>query len=178
MIKVGRAWLSNQNIVMNEELVQNSVMNKKMVQNGVMKEKFVKNFVINAKIHPKVVMELSIFMIGRWQQFAILSIKNCWKNLLMRMNRSLLFGLPSREPFLATQDLERHSASSDQHMKKLMSLREGLHVMMQCYMRQHFADRYWLHERPGGHASWMRTYDEVIHKRINHVTFVKGRVCR
>ena len=28
--------------------------------------------------------------------------------------------------------------SSDQHMKKLMSLREGLQVMMQCYMRQHF----------------------------------------
>ena len=24
-----------------------------------------------------------------------------------------------------------------------MSLREGLHVMMQCYMRQQFADRYW-----------------------------------
>ena len=41
--------------------------------------------------------------------------------------------------------------SSDQHMKKLMSLREGLHVMMQCYMRQYFADRYWLHEHPGGH---------------------------
>ena len=32
--------------------------------------------------------------------------------------------------------------SSDQHMKKLKSLREGLHVVMQCYMRQHFADRY------------------------------------
>ena len=28
-----------------------------------------------------------------------------------------------------------------------MSLREGLHVMMQCHMRQHFADRYWLHEQ-------------------------------
>ena len=27
--------------------------------------------------------------------------------------------------------------SSDQHMKKFMSLREGLHVMLQCYMRQH-----------------------------------------
>ena len=26
---------------------------------------------------------------------------------------------------------QRHSVSSDQHMKKLMSLREGLHVMMQ-----------------------------------------------
>ena len=27
-------------------------------------------------------------------------------------------------------------------MKKWMSLREGLHVMTQCYMRQHFADRF------------------------------------
>ena len=44
--------------------------------------------------------------------------------------------------------------SSDQHVKKLMSLREGLHVMMQCYTRQHFADRYWLIEHPGGRASW------------------------
>ena len=26
---------------------------------------------------------------------------------------------------------------SDQHMKKLMSLREGLHLMMHCDMRQH-----------------------------------------
>ena len=34
------------------------------------------------------------------------------------------------------------SASSDQHMKTLMSLREGLHVMMQCYLRQHNAERY------------------------------------
>ena len=59
--------------------------------------------------------------------------------------------------------------SSDQLMKKLMSLREGLHVMVQCNMRQHFADRYWLHEHPGGHASWREPYDEEIHKRINHV---------
>ena len=32
---------------------------------------------------------------------------------------------------VVTQLLERHSASSDQHMKKWMSLREGLHVMLQ-----------------------------------------------
>ena len=66
----------------------------------------------------------------------------------------LLIGIPSRDPFLVTQYLERHSVSSDQHVKKLMSLREGLHVMMQCCMRQHFADRYWPHEHPGGQASW------------------------
>ena len=54
-------------------------------------------------------------------------------------------------------------------MKKLMSLREGLHVMLQCYMRQHVADRYWLHEHPGGHAPWRETNDEKSHKRINHL---------
>ena len=64
----------------------------------------------------------------------------------------LLIGIPSRDPFFVTQYLERHSLSSDQHMKKLMSLREGLHVMMQCCMRQH--DVEWRQEHPGGQASW------------------------
>ena len=49
--------------------------------------------------------------------------------------------------------LERDSASSDQHMKKLMSLREGLYVMMQCYLRQHNAERDWLDEHPGKFAA-------------------------
>ena len=66
----------------------------------------------------------------------------------------MMIGIPNRDPFFVTLYLERHSVSADQHMKKLMSLREGLHVMMPCYMRQHFADRYWLHEHPGGYASW------------------------
>ena len=34
-----------------------------------------------------------------------------------------------------------------------MPLREGLHERMQCYMRQHFAERYWLHEHPRRHSS-------------------------
>ena len=59
-----------------------------------------------------------------------------------------------QEIFFVTQHLERHSLRSDQDMKNLMSLREDLHAMMQCFMRQHFGDRYWLHEHPGGHASW------------------------
>ena len=46
------------------------------------------------------------------------------------------------------------SVSSEQHMKKLLSLRDGLHVMVQFFMQQHFADRCQLHEHPGGHASW------------------------
>ena len=58
-----------------------------------------------------------------------------------------------------------------------MSLREGLHVMMQCYMRQHFADRYWLHEHPGGHASWRETTMRKFTKEST-VYFVKGPVCR
>ena len=50
----------------------------------------------------------------------------------------LLTEIPNRDPVFATQILERHSASSDRRMKKFMSLRECLHVMMQCCMRQHF----------------------------------------
>ena len=76
-----------------------------------------------------------------------------------------------------TQYLARHSVSSYQHMKKLMSLREGLHVTVQCCMRQHFADRYWLHEHPGGHASWR---EPTMRKFTKESTtyFVKGPVCR
>ena len=89
----------------------------------------------------------------------------------------LLIGVPNRESFFVTLYLERHSVSSDQHMKKLMSLREGLHVMMPCYMRQHFADRYWLHEHPGGHASWRElTMRKVTYESTTY--FVKGPVCR
>ena len=119
-----------QNSVMNEGLVQNSVMNEEWVQNGVMNEKFVKNFVMNAKIDPKVVMDPPTFRIGGWNSLQPINQK-LRKNLFMRM----ILGL-------VTQYLERHSVSSDQQMKKLMPLRQGLHVMMQCYMRQHFADRY------------------------------------
>ena len=87
----------------------------------------------------------------------------------------LLIGIPSRDPFHVTQYWGRHSVGSDQHMKKLMSLREGLHVMMQCYMRQHVADPYWLH--PGGHASWR---EPTMRKFMKESTtyFVKGPVYR
>ena len=67
--------------------------------------------------------------------------------------------------------------SSDQHIKKLMSLRESLHVMMQCYMRQHFADRHWLHEHPRGHESWREpTMRKFTKESTTH--FVTGPVCR
>ena len=89
----------------------------------------------------------------------------------------LLIGIPSRDPFLVTENLERHSVSSDQHMKKLMSLRDGLHVVMQCYMRQHIADRYPLHEHPGGHASWREPTMRKFTK-VSTTCLVKGPVCR
>ena len=121
------------------------------VKNIVMDEELVKNSVMNTKIDPKVVMDLSIIKIGGWNNFQPSN-----HHLLEFIDENepwLLIGIPNRDPFWVTQYLGRHSVSSDQHMKKLMSLRQGLHVMMQCYMRQYFADRYWLHEHPGGHAS-------------------------
>ena len=81
----------------------------------------------------------------------------------------LLIGIPSRDPFFVTQYLERHFVSSDRHMKKLMSLREGFHVMMQCYMRQHDACCH--------SASWR---EPPMRKFTKDSTtyFVKGPVCR
>ena len=46
--------------------------------------------------------------------------------------------IPNRDPLFATQYLERHSVFSDQRIKKFMSFRECLHVMMRSCMRQHF----------------------------------------
>ena len=121
-------------------------------------------------------MYLSIFKIGAWD-----SLQPINQNLLEEFTDEnelwLLIGIPSRDPFLVTQYLERHSVSSDQHMKKLMLFREGLHVMMQCHMRQHIVDRYWLHEHPGGHALWR---EPTMRKFTKESTtyFVKGLVCR
>ena len=88
----------------------------------------------------------------------------------------LLIVIPDRDSFTMIQHMERRFVSSEQHMKKLMSLREGLRVMMQCYMRQHFADCYWLHEYPGGHASWRELTMRKFAKEST--TFAKGPVCR
>ena len=108
---------------------------------------------MDAKIGPKVVMDLSIFKSGGWNSLRPIN-QNLLEEFIDENEPWLLVRIPRRDPFFVTQYLERHFASSDQYMKKLMSLREGLHVMMQCYMRQHVTDRYWLHEHPGGHASW------------------------
>ena len=113
-------------IVMDEGLVQNTVMNEDLDRNGVMDRKILEELRDECqKIDPKVVMDLSTFKIGGSN--SLQPIKICWT---------------SRGQFLLTQHLERHSVDSDQDMKKLMSLREGLHVMMHCSMRQHVTDRY------------------------------------
>ena len=80
-----------------------------------------------------VVMDLSIFKIGGWNSLQSINQK-LLEEFIDENEPWLLIGVPSRDPFLVTPYLERHSVSSDQHM----SLREGLHVMMQCYLRQHF----------------------------------------
>ena len=66
-------------------------------------------------------MDLSIFKIGGWN-----SLQPIKQNLLVEFIDEnepwLLIGIPSTDLPLVTQFLERHSVSSDQHMKKLMSL--------------------------------------------------------
>ena len=52
----------------------------------------------------------------------------------------LLVGILSRDPSFVTHYLEKCFENSHQQKKKLMSLREGLRVMIQCYERQHSAD--------------------------------------
>ena len=104
---------------MDEKLVQNSVMNEDLVQNGVMDGKFV--VLMDANIDPKVLMDLSISLIGGWNSLQPID-QMLWEEFVDENEPWLLIGIPSRVPFLVTQHLERHSVSSDQHMKKLMSL--------------------------------------------------------
>ena len=138
--------------------------------------KFVKNFVMNAKFDPKVVMSLSIFKIGGCNSLQP-SNQKLLEDFIDENEPWLLIGIPSRDPFFLTSYLERHSVGSDQHMKNLMSLREGLHMVMECHMRQHFADRSWLHEHPGGYASWREPTMRKFTKEST-IYFVKALVCR
>ena len=168
--KSWKTWKSNKKIVMDEELVQNVVMGEELVQNGVMDEKFVKNFVMDSKIDPKVVMDLSIFKVGGWNILPP-SNRKLFEEFIDENEPWLLIGIPIGDSFFTIQYLERHFVSSDQHMKELV------HVMMHCYTRQHFADRYWLHEHPGGHASWRETTMRKFTKGST-TYFVKGPICR
>ena len=126
---------------------------EKSDQNIVIKAEFVKNSVMNAKIDSEVMMDLSTFKISVWNKLQP-SNQHFFEGFIDEDGPWLLIGIPNRGPFFATHHLERHSASSDQHTKKVMSLRGGHLVMMQCYMRQRVADRSRLREHPRGHASW------------------------
>ena len=105
----GKIWKSDQEVVTNEELVRNVVMDGK----------FVKNFVMDAKIDSKVVMDLSMYKVGGWN-FLQPSNRKLLEEFIDENEPWLLIGIPSRDTFLVTQYLGRHSVSSDQHMKKLM----------------------------------------------------------
>ena len=63
------------------------------------------------------------------------------------------------------QYLERHFVSADPNVKELMPLCEGLHDMMQCYRRQHFAASYDLHERPSTSMKFMNIQMEYSKRR-------------
>ena len=95
------------------------------MQNGAMGGQFVKNFVMDAKNDPRVVMDLSMLKNGGWNRLRPIS-QIFFEEFVDKNEPWLLIGIPSRDPFLVTQYLERHSESSDQHMKKLMPLRQGL----------------------------------------------------
>ena len=108
-----------------------------------MKKNIVKNFVMDANIDPKVVMDLSIFEIGGWNILQPSIPKLLEESVEEDELQLLLVGILSRDSFFV-----RHC------VKELMPLREGLHEMMQCYRRQHYAASNDLHERPRGHSSW------------------------
>ena len=172
----GEIWKSDQKVVMDDKINPKIVMDEEWVQNDVMDEEFVKNFVIDAKIDSKVVMDLSITKVLDGTVCNPL-IKILLEEIIDENEPWLLIGIPGRDPFLVTQQSKRHSESSDQHIKKLMSLREGLRVMMQCCMRQHLADRCWLHEHLGGRSSWKESTRMKFTKEST-TYFVKGLVCR
>ena len=107
-------------------------------QNIVMNEEFVKHSVVKAKIDPKVVV-VTISEIG-WrkepftaQQPEFIGRINGWKRAVV-VDRN-----PKQRSIFVTECLD-----------------EGLHVMMQCHMRQHFVDLFWLHEHPERQSSRRR----------------------
>ena len=69
---------------------------------------------MNAKIHPKVVVAVSTFKKLVDGTIENPATKFFCKNSWMRNEPWLLIGSPNRDPFLVTQYLEGHSASSDQ----------------------------------------------------------------
>ena len=75
---------------------------------------------VGVKIDPKVVMDLSNFGNCVAGPFCFTTIENCWKNLLMRIVTVVFNSKCTQRFILCDRDyLERHSASSDQHIKEL-----------------------------------------------------------
>ena len=72
---------------------------------------FVKNSEMNAQIDPKVVMDLSTIQNWWMEQFATQQPKTLSEEFIDENEPWLLIGIPSREPFLVTEYLERHSVS-------------------------------------------------------------------
>ena len=91
------------------------------------------------KIDPKIVMDLSFFKIFGWNTLQPSNPK-LLEEFIDENEPWLLIRIPSRDAFLTIQYLERHLACSDQHMKRLIPLREGIHVTTQGHMRQHDAE--------------------------------------
>ena len=125
---------------------------------------------MDVKIDPKFVMDLFIFKVDGTNYSP--AIKSHWKS-----SPWLLVGIPSGDPFLATHYMEKRSESSDQHKKKLMSLREGLRAVIQCYRREHSAHYYRLHEHPGGPASWREPMMRTLAKEST-TYYVRGPMCK
>ena len=86
--------------------------------------KFVKNVVMDARIDSKFVMDVSMFKIHGWNSLQPIN-QNLLEEFIDENEPWSVIRIPNRAPFLVMQYLEQHSVSF-----------EGLHVMMQCYMRQ------------------------------------------
>ena len=94
----------------------------KLIRTAWWMKDLVENAVRDAKIDPKVVLALSIFQISGWNNLQPNNQK--LMEFIVEKERWLLIGLPRRDTFFMMQHAERHSGSSNRHMKKLMSLRE------------------------------------------------------
>ena len=139
---------------------------EKSKQNIAMNEEFGKNSVRNAQKDPKVVMDLSILKFG------------AWNNLQSTNHNFLEEFIDDNEPLLLSGISSRGCAREGQ----ISTWRNWCHfvkvfVMVQCHMRQHFADRYWLRKHPGGHASWREPTMRKFTKELT-TYFVRGPVCR
>ena len=89
----------------------------------------------------------------------------------------LLTGSPRCDPFSSLQGLSKNRADPEKRAKNLEEGREGLRVAAACYLRQHRAGRYFLHEHPAHASSW----NEGPMKDLGDepgVFYAQGPMCR